>query len=73
MGLEVGGRLKREGTEIYLLLTHVAVRQKTTQYCKAIILQLKIIFLKKHVIYGQLGMFEYGFMLDNESISMLSF
>ena len=29
---------------IYLLLIHVDIRQKPTQYCKAIILQLK--FLK---------------------------
>ena len=42
MGWEVEGRLKREGTEVYLWLTNFAVRQKTTQYCKAIIFQLKI-------------------------------
>ena len=41
MGWEVGGRFKREGTYGYLGLIHVDVRQKTTQYCKAIILQLK--------------------------------
>ena len=41
-GLEVGGRFKREGTYVYLWLIHVAVWQKSTQYCKAIILQLKI-------------------------------
>ena len=34
------------GTYIYLWLTHVDVWQKSTQYCKAIIFQLKIIFLK---------------------------
>ena len=39
---EVGGRIKREGTYVYLWLIHVAVWQKLTQHCKAIILQLKI-------------------------------
>ena len=47
MGWEVGGRLKREGTCVYLRLIHVDVRQKPTQYCKAIILQLKINKVKK--------------------------
>ena len=49
MGWEV-----QEGRAIYiyiythLWLIHVDVRQKSTQYCKAIILQLKInIFLAK--------------------------
>ena len=42
MGWEMGGRFKREGTYIYLWLIHVDVWQKWTQYCKAIILQLKI-------------------------------
>ena len=41
MGWEVGGRLKREGTQIYLWLTHIDIRQKPTKYCKAIIFQLK--------------------------------
>ena len=43
-----GGRLKREGTYVYLWLMHVDVWQKLTQYCKAIILQLKINILKKN-------------------------
>jgi len=43
MGWEVEGRLKREGTNVSLWLVHVDVWQKSTQYCKAIILQLKII------------------------------
>ena len=43
MGWEVEGRLKREGTNVSLWLIHVDVWQKSTQYCKAIILQLKII------------------------------
>ena len=43
-----GGRLKREGTYAYLWLTRVDVWQTPTQYCKAIILQLKTNkFLKK--------------------------
>ena len=37
-----GGRFKREGTYVYLWLIHADVWQKPTQYCKAIILQLKI-------------------------------
>ena len=42
----VARRFKREGIHVYLCLIHVAVRQKPTQHCKAIILQLKINFLK---------------------------
>ena len=38
-----GGREVQEGgTHVYLWLIHVEVQQKPTQYCKAIILQLKI-------------------------------
>ena len=40
MGWEVGGRFKGEGTNVYLCLINIG--QKLTQYCKAIILQLKI-------------------------------
>ena len=47
MGWEVGGKFKEEGTYVYLWLIHVDVWQKPTQYCKAIILQLKINKLKK--------------------------
>ena len=43
----VGGRVKKEGTCVYLWLIHVDVWQKPTQHCKAIILQLKINTLKK--------------------------
>ena len=42
MGWEEAGRLKREGTYVYLGLIHVDIWQKPTQYCKAIIFQLKI-------------------------------
>ena len=41
MGREVGGRFKREGIYVYLWLIDVEVGQKTTKFCKAIILQLK--------------------------------
>ena len=41
-------RFKKEGTYVYLWLIHVDVWQKPTQYCKAIILQLKIIFKKEN-------------------------
>ena len=37
-----GGRGVQEGTYVYLWLIHVDVWQKPTQYCRAIILQLKI-------------------------------
>ena len=39
---EVGGQFKREGTYVNLWLIHVDVWQKLTQYCKAVIIQLKI-------------------------------
>ena len=50
MGLEVRGWFKREETYVHLWLTHVDIWKKptenTTQYCKAIILQLKVSFKK---------------------------
>jgi len=42
MGWETEGRFRREGTYVYLWLIHDDVREKPTQYCKAIILQLKV-------------------------------
>ena len=39
---EIGEGFRREGIYVYLWLIHVGVWQKPTQYCKAIILQLKI-------------------------------
>ena len=42
MEREVGGKFKREGTYVYLWLIHVDVWQKPLQYCKVIILQLKV-------------------------------
>ena len=48
MGRKMGGRFKREGTYVYLWLIRVDVWQKPSQYCKVIILQLKIKYnLKK--------------------------
>ena len=41
-GREVGGSFRRDGTYAYLHMIHVDVWQKPTQYCKTIILQLKI-------------------------------
>ena len=38
----MGGRFKTEGTYIYLWFIHVDVWQKPSQYCKVIIVQLKI-------------------------------
>ena len=40
---------KREGTYIHLWLIHVNIWQKPTQYCKAIILQLKFFFKEAHL------------------------
>ena len=41
MGRVMGGRFGKEGTWVYLGLILVDVRQKTTKFCKAIILPLK--------------------------------
>ena len=46
MGREMGGTFKREGIYVYLWLIHVEVLQKTTKFCKEIILQLKKFFFK---------------------------
>ena len=46
---EVRGKFKREGTYAYLWLIHVDIWQKPTQYCKAIILQLKKKYIKSSV------------------------
>ena len=47
MGRNAGGRFKRERTYVYLRLIHVEVWQKPTQFCKAIMLQLKKIKIEK--------------------------
>ena len=41
MGREVGGSFK-EGTRVSLWMIHVDAWQKPSQYCKVIVLQLKI-------------------------------
>ena len=46
-GVGWGGRLKRKEICAYLWLIHVDVLEKPTQYCKAIILQLKISLEKR--------------------------
>ena len=46
MGWEVWGSFQREGIYVYLWLIHLAIWQKSTQYCKATILQLKINIFK---------------------------
>ena len=50
MAWEVGGKLKREGTYVYLWLIQVDVWQKLTQYCKAIVLQFKILIIKNNSV-----------------------
>ena len=49
MRWEAGGRFKRKGTYAYLCLVPIDVWQKPIQYCKTIILQLKINNFKKGV------------------------
>ena len=50
VGLQVRGRFTREGTYVHLQLIHVDMRQKPTQYCKAIMFQLKTNKLKNLII-----------------------
>ena len=40
-GVGDGREVQKEGTYVYLWLIHVEIWQKTTKFCKAIILQLK--------------------------------
>ena len=40
-GGSVGRSFKREGTDVYLRLIHVVIRQKPIQHYKTVILQLK--------------------------------
>ena len=42
----MGERFRKDGVYLYLWRIHVDVWQKPTQYCKAIILQLKLIIKK---------------------------
>ena len=52
-GSEMGGGFKREEIYIYIYtqLVHFVVRQKLTQHCKAIILQLKTIKKVDNVMF----------------------
>ena len=50
MGREMGGSFKREGIYVYLWVIHVEFRQKTTKFCKAIILQKKKKKNSPHII-----------------------
>ena len=47
MWREMGGRFKKEGIYVYLRLIHTEVWQKTTKFCKAIILQEKNKLIEK--------------------------
>jgi len=61
----VGQRFKREGTYVYPWLIHVDEWQKPTQYCKAIILQLKINKCFKNVKKGGLLVLVTGHLKEN--------
>ena len=50
-GVGGGGKVQEGGTYVFLKLIHVNVWQKPTQYCKAIIFQLKINEFKNNVAY----------------------
>ena len=54
MGWKVLGRFKSKVTCIYIQLIHVVVWQKTTQHCKAIVLQLKKEKSKKNILHDSL-------------------
>ena len=47
MGRKMGRRFKREGTYVYLWLSHVDIWQKTTKFCKEITLKIQIFFKKE--------------------------
>ena len=48
MGWEVGGRVKKKGTYVYLWLIHVDIWQKPTQYFNH--LSIKNNFFKKNML-----------------------
>ena len=60
MGREMAGRFKRVGTYVYLWLIHVDIWQKTTKFCKAIILQLKNKLKKNRTGHGTTHWFKIG-------------
>jgi len=53
-----GGREVPEEGDIYLWLIHVDIQQKSTQYCKSIIFQLKINKEKKKKRTCSMGLSE---------------
>ena len=61
-GMGLGGRIEREGTSVYLWLIHIHVWQGPTQHCKAIILQLKIIFFKKMHFFSHFMSLNSGYI-----------
>ena len=61
-------RLKRQGTYVYLELIQVVVQQKSTQHCKAVILQLKI-NLKQNITEDE--MLGWHHRLNDMSLSKL--
>ena len=50
----MGEGFRREGIHVCLWLIHVDVWQRPTQYCKALILQLKKIEKKKERVQAEL-------------------
>ena len=58
------GKYKREGTYVYLRLIHVDVWQKLSQYCKVIILQLKLKYKLKTRVSP---LWSQGDIIDNAS------
>ena len=67
MGCEVGERFKKKGTYVYLWVVQVDVWQKPIQYCKAIILQLKI--NKKPQIQKKTYPFKNKFIMYNRYLA----
>ena len=62
-----GGREAQEGGDVlYLWLIHVNIWQKPTQYCKAIILQLKILQSSYKIIFWRIVIEKY---VSNKSLS----
>ena len=51
----LGGRFKRAQTSVYLQLIHADLWKKPSQYCKLIILQLKIKLKKKNNLPANAG------------------
>ena len=60
MGREMGGSFKTEVTYVYQWLIHVDILQKTTKFCKAIILQLKNKSFKKILCLNGFRLFSFS-------------